>query len=70
MKATITLDELKGLVRTKLIEAKTQRAAADKIGISYTTLWSLLRYAHRKPGPRLLKALGYQRVDMYTKVKP
>lgn len=70
MAKALTLDELKGLVRARVTANQSQLIAARELGVSPQVLNSLLLYAHRKPGPMMLRALGYRRVEMYQKVKP
>lgn len=43
-------------------EAGSQKAVADKLGISPSYLWELLR-GTRTPGPRVLEALGLERSE-------
>jgi len=67
---TITLDELKGLVQARVTDGESLRKVAPTLGASAATLSRLLLHAHVRPGPKLLRVLGYQPVTMYRKVKP
>ena len=64
----ISLEELKNLVRARLTEAPSLRQLAPKLDASPATVSQLLTKASVKPGPRLLKALGYKAVTVYQKV--
>ncbi len=63
---TISLDELKGLLRARVTEADSQRKAATALGITHAYLSKLLCTA-LPPGPKVLDALGYTRVTRYAK---
>lgn len=66
---TITLEDLKGILRARITESTSMRAVSRALGISAATLSSLLLHHGRKPGPKLLSALGYERLEMYRRVK-
>lgn len=66
---TISLEDLKNIVRGRLAEAPSLRQLAPKLDASPATLSLLLTQAKMKPGPRLLRALGYRAVTVYAKVK-
>jgi len=63
----ITLDELKGILRARITESTSLRAVSRALGVSAATLSSLLLHNGRKPGPKLLQALGYERLEMYRR---
>lgn len=63
---TITESELLGIVRARVTESQSQMCVAADLGISRATLNLVLNGRH-PPTPKLLKALGYQRVMMYRK---
>lgn len=65
---TITLEELKNIVRGRLAEAPSARQLAPKLNCSPATLSALLSKPEIRPGPRLLKALGYRKITVYQKV--
>jgi len=55
--------------RTRIAESTSLRAVSRALGISAATLSSLLLHNGRKPGPKILRALGYERLEMYRRVK-
>ena len=64
---TITLTDLKGVVRARVTEASSLRQCARDLGLTAATISSLLCHAKRKPGPKVLRALGYERVERYQR---
>lgn len=66
---TITLEELKGILKARITESTSLRAVSRALGISAATLSSLLLHNGRKPGPKILQAMGYERLEMYRRVK-
>lgn len=63
----ISLAELKNILAARLTEAPSLRHLARSMRISPATLSLLMR--HDVAEPRLVKALGYTAVVVYTKVK-
>jgi predicted transcriptional regulator len=63
----LTLPEIAELVKTKRGE-RSQRALARELGVSDTFLSDVIK-GRRKPGPTLLKALGYDPTPHFAKRK-
>lgn len=64
---TITVDDVRAIVQARVAEAESVRQAAKALKVSATSILDVLRGAY-PPGPRLLKALGYRRVELYTRL--
>ena len=64
---TITLADLKGILRARVTEAPSLRAAATPLAITPAWLSKLLT-STRPPGPKLLRTLGYRRVVLYERI--
>ena len=62
----LTKAQLLELVRSAVEAAGTQKALAERYGISEQYLTDVLR-GRREPGEKLLSALGYERVILYQK---
>ena len=69
MLKTISLEDLKNIVRGRLAESPSLRQLAPRLNASPATLSLLLTKANIRPGPKLLKALGYKAIVVYQKVK-
>ncbi len=69
MAKTISLDDFKNLVRARVTEAPSLRQLAPTLGTTAAALSRLLVHADAKPGPSLLKRLGYRRIEMYERVE-
>lgn len=67
---TITLTEIKNIVRGRLAEAPSLRQLAPRLGLTASGLSLLLRSDAARPGPTLLRTLGYEAVTVYRRVKP
>jgi predicted DNA-binding protein (UPF0251 family) len=63
---TVSLDEIKGLLRARVTEADSQRQCAADLHISHAYLSRLLTTA-LPPGQKVLRAIGYQRIVRYQK---
>jgi hypothetical protein len=63
----LTHDELIELIRAAAQAAGSQRALARQWNVSPAYITDLLRDL-RDPGPKILEALGYERVVLYRKV--
>lgn len=64
----ISLEDFKGLVKARVTEGQSLRKVAPTLNVSAMTLSFLLRNRSARPGPRLLRALGYRAVTVYEKV--
>lgn len=65
---TITEDDLLLVLHARVAEAETQAAVAKALGVPKQSLSKTLA-GKLPPGPTLIRALGYRRVVMYTRVK-
>lgn len=63
----ITRDELTELIRAAARKAGSQRALARGWKVTPAYITDLLK-GLRDPGPRILAAMGYERVVLYRKV--
>ena len=63
----ITHDELIDLIRVAVKAAGSQRALARQWSVAPAYITDLL-HGLRDPGPKILDALGYERVVFYQKV--
>lgn len=64
---TITEAELLNVLQARVTEAESQTAVAKTLGIAKQSLSKTLA-GKLPPGPGLIRALGYRRVFMYTKL--
>lgn len=64
----ITRDELIDLIRVAVKSAGSQRALARQWEVAPAYITDLL-HGLRDPGPKILDALGYERVVLYQRVK-
>lgn len=64
---TLALGDVKNLLRARVTEAASLRACARTLGVSAAHLSNVLVHAQHKPGPKLLRALGYKKVEMYLR---
>lgn len=64
----ITHDELVALIRAAVKEAGSQRALARQWSVAPAYVTDLLR-GLRDPGPKILEAMGYERVVLYRKLE-
>ena len=64
---TLTLNQLKGILRARVDEAPSLRRLAPSLGMTASGISRLLVHADAKPGPTLLRALGYRKIEMYVK---
>ena len=65
----LTFDEVRAAVRANVRAIGTIEQAANRWCISKHTLSEILR-GRRHPGRAVLEALGFERVDMYRRVRP
>lgn len=64
----ITSEDFLNLLRARITSADNQSELAAELGISRQYVWEMAA-GKRPPGPRLLRALGYEKVTMYRRVK-
>lgn len=64
--SSMSLDAVIAIVRQKIEEVGTQKAFAEKIGISLSYLNDVLR-KRREPGEKILSALGLKKEIRYKK---
>jgi hypothetical protein len=62
----ITRDELIDLIRTAVKAAGSQRALARQWDVAPAYITDLL-HGLRDPGPKVLEAMGYERIVVYRK---
>lgn len=69
MARRLTLDEIRAKVQI-IVNDSGLRTYARKVDANYGHLWAFLQQ-NAKPGPQLLRAMGYRRVqtEVYERVK-
>lgn len=65
----MTSDDVRALLRDKVAAAGSAMKWAEDAGTAATYVSDVLR-GKVEPGPRILKALGLERVTTYRRVKP
>jgi len=63
---TISRDEFKGLLRARVTQTRSLRAAARSLGVSASYLSRMLT-TDSDVGPTLCRALGYRRIVAYQR---
>jgi hypothetical protein len=68
MSKVISLEEFKNLIKARVTEAPSLRQLAPTLGTTAATLSRLLVHDDAKPGPSLLKRMGYRRIEVYEQL--
>ncbi len=64
----LSKNEVLALLRARAEKAGSQRALAERLGVTPAYLSDVLQ-GRREPGPKILAALGLRRVEMYLKAE-
>lgn len=64
----LTYDDIRARLSTAVRDLGSQKALAEKAGVSQTYLCDVLR-GRREPGERLLAAIDLRRVDRFVSLR-
>jgi hypothetical protein len=69
-KPLLTLEEFRTALRSNVADAVSLRSCARALGISAAHLSNFLNQPARRPGAKLLAAVGYENVPMFRRRTP